>query len=59
MILTGKQIQNLAFAAGLSIDKEQADSALECEITIAQGDNGDLIAYIADYPEEGCVNLDD
>ena len=71
--LTGKEIIDLAIFAGLSIDKNSlGEDELETEFTLMacpkEGvlDEDDMsrtryasIAYISEYPEEGCMPLGD
>jgi len=57
MILTGKEIADLAMMAGFMVDYEMIDEdQLETEITIA-GREGHRMAYYTEYPEEGGTQL--
>ena len=65
--LTGKEIKALAEMAGFSVElrtsrfdfecKEDLD-LLETQITVAKVENKTL-AHWKEYPEEGCVDLND
>ncbi len=73
--LTGKEIKDLAEFAGFKVDglTKMEEEALETEIVIMEcGKEGVLdegavgparhyahIAYVAEYPEEGCFPLGD
>ena len=70
MILTGKEIKDLAEFVGLIVDKPMDPDILETEVCIqkcpAEGVHDDdkprhyrLIASLYEYPEEGCVGLGD
>lgn len=68
--LTGKEIRDLAEAAGFLIEKADSDDLLDTEMTIIpcppdgikDDDDGSLsrykyVAYFSDYPEEGVFGL--
>lgn len=72
IILTAKQIGDLAVAAGFTIDVDPDDGQLDTEYTIVKMDpkkgvlNDDNVmeyyahvAYLTDYPEEGSFPLGD
>lgn len=71
LILTGKEIEDLARCAGFQIVEQNYDDERECEIVIVdcpedgiEDDDGKRthyahIAYFADYPDEGAFSLGD
>lgn len=64
--LTGKEIRDLAEFAGFDVtwDKENEALTMEIEYVVMEcGKEGiefyDHFAYLAEYPEEGCLPLGD
>jgi hypothetical protein len=57
MILTGKEIVDLARIAGLPVEENMLDAVeLETEITIIELE-GKKIAHYYEYPDEGALQL--
>lgn len=69
MYLTGKQLIDLCDFMGISVDvKSFGEEIFETELCVRNGDIYDgtdliysdgLIAYFAEYPEEGAIGLED
>ena len=59
MVLTVRQIANLANMAGFNVDVEELDEdERDIEVLIAVGDDGEKIAFYNDEPNEGGMSLD-
>jgi hypothetical protein len=58
MVRTGKQIKALAEFVGLQLVFQQDEDIMDSEISLNK-DEDRVIAHFYDYPEEGCIDLDD
>lgn len=58
MILTGKQIVDLAQLAGLDVQREMlGEDELNTEFSIQRDDDGEMYAHYTELPEEGAILL--